>query len=197
MTQIGLPLDWPEPERDDAFILAPANAEAVRHLEHWGTWPVPASILTGPRKSGRSLLGRLFAAKTGGRLIDDAWREDEETVFHAWNAAMASRRPLLLVTDEAGWEPALADLRSRIAATPVVRILPPDDALVRALVERGLAQRGLAAPPNLLRWLATRIERSYVGIGDAIERLDRAALSERRRLTIALARDALGRTRAA
>jgi hypothetical protein len=193
MSQIALPLDWPESERDDEFILSAANAAVTRHLEHWALWGVPATILTGPRKSGRSLLGRLFAAKTGGRLFDDAWAADEETLFHAWNAAMATRRPLLIVADVAppSWSIALPDLASRLAATPRVAILPPDDPLLRALLERGLSRRGLLVPPPLVAWLSSRIERSYVAIVTTIDALDRASLSRHHRLTIPLARAAL------
>ena len=66
MNQMALPLGWPADERQEDFIVGESNARAVRHLEHWGTWPVMATILTGPRKSGRSLLGRLFARRSGG-----------------------------------------------------------------------------------------------------------------------------------
>lgn len=193
MSQIALPLDWPEDERDDQFILSGANAAVAKHLEHWALWPVPITILTGPRKSGRSLLGRLFARKTGGQLIDDAWAVPEETLFHAWNAAMASRRPLLIVADAAPpeWAIALPDLASRLVATPRVAILPPDDDLLRALLERGLAHRGLPVPPPLIAWLAARIERSYVGALTAVDALDRASLTRHHRLTIPLAREAL------
>jgi hypothetical protein len=193
VSQIALPLDWPEDERDDQFILSAANVAVAKHLEHWALWPVPITILTGPRKSGRSLIARLFAQKTGGRLIDDAWRVEEETIFHAWNAAMASRRPLLIVADAAPpeWPVRLPDLASRLTATPRVAILPPDDDLLRALLERGLARRGLPVPPPLTAWLASRIERSYVGIIAAIDALDRAALTRHHRLTIPLAREAL------
>lgn len=193
MSQIALPLDWPEDERDDQFILSAANAAVAKHLEHWALWPVPITILTGPRKSGRSLLGRLFAQKTGGRLIDDAWQQDEEAIFHAWNAAMTSRRPLLIVADAAPpeWPVQLPDLASRLTATPRVAILPPDDELLAALLERGLAHRGLPAPPTLIAWLGARIERSYVSIIAAVDALDRASLTRHHRLTIPLAREAL------
>ncbi|MGN6123742.1 MAG: HdaA/DnaA family protein [Sphingomonas oligoaromativorans] len=193
MNQIALPLDWPEGERDDEFILSDANAAVARHLEHWSLWPVPVTILTGPRKSGRSLVGRLFARKTGGRLLDDAWRADEETLFHAWNAAMETHRPLLIVADAPPpeWAVSLPDLASRFTATPRVAIQPPDDALMTALLERGLARRGLPVPPTLTAWLSARIERTYVGIVSAIDALDRAALSRQHRLTVPLARDAL------
>ena len=197
MSQFALPLDWPAAERDDDFLLSDANLAAARHLEHWSLWPVPATILTGPRKSGRSLLGRLFAGKTGGRLFDDAWQAGEEEVFHAWNAAMATRRPLLIVADAPppAWEIALPDLASRLTATPRIEIAPPDDGLIRALLERRLARRGLVAPSAVLEWLVTHIERSYIGILATVDALDRAALSSRRRLSVPFARTALAAAR--
>ena len=37
--------------------------------------------------------------QTGGRLFDNAEDHDEEAIFHAWNEAQLSRRPLLIVAD--------------------------------------------------------------------------------------------------
>jgi len=193
MSQFALPFEWPADETDSDFILSPANMLAVRHLEHWSLWPVPATILTGPRKSGRSLLGRLFVNKTGGRLIDDADRASEEEIFHAWNHAQASRRPLLLIADARppAWQVRLPDLASRIAATSGVAIADPDDALIAALVEKGLGARGIALSPDLARWLLPRIERSYVAVTRFVDAMDQAMLAGRRRPSLSLAREVL------
>src|SRR3546814_12054102 len=72
MSQISLPLDWTGREKGETFLLSESNSLAVRHLDHWGIWPVRTTILTGPPRSGRSTLGRLFVRKTGGRVVDDA-----------------------------------------------------------------------------------------------------------------------------
>src|SRR3546814_7150222 len=68
-------------------------------------------ILTGPPRSGRSTLGRLFVRKTGGRVVDDARQADEEALFHAWNDAQTGHYPLLLIADAppAQWDIALPD----------------------------------------------------------------------------------------
>lgn len=194
MSQIALPFSWPADEDESDFLLSDANRKLVEHLNHWSLWPVMATLVTGPRKSGRSLLGRIFARKTGGMLVDDAERADEETLFHLWNRAQETHRPLLIVADRPlpGWEVRLPDLRSRLSATPHVAISDPDDALVRALIERLLGQRGLAAPPDVIAYVAARIERSYVGILRAIDAIDELSLERRSRLTIPLARRALG-----
>lgn len=193
VSQLALPLDWPASARDTEFLIGAANRLAVRHLERWATWPVPVTLLTGPRKSGRSRLGRLFAAQTNGRLIDDAHARPEEELFHGWNAAVATRRPLLIVADAPppAWAIRLPDLASRLGASPQVAIGEPDDDLIRALIERRLGQRGLAAPPRLLDWLLPRIERSYVAVERIVDALDRDALSRQGPLGLARAREAL------
>ena len=97
MSQIALPFDWPAPEDSDSFIVTAANRNAVDGIDRSSSWPVRAAILTGPRKSGRSLLGRIFAAKTGGTLIDDGEQHRETEIFHRWNTAQEERKPLLIV----------------------------------------------------------------------------------------------------
>ena len=193
MNQIALPLDWPVAEKDEDFLVSDANRAAFDHFKRWSLWPVMATILTGPRKSGRSLLGRIFVRKTGGRLFDDAEGHDEETLFHAWNEAQEKRRPLLLIADAPPpvWSVKLPDLRSRLAATSHVRIEQPDDRLLGDLVLKLLGDRGVAAPPELPEFLVPRIERSYVAVQQVVDVLDRAMLSHRRRMTVPMARRAL------
>ena len=193
MSQIALPLDWPAGDTQQDYLVSAANQPLIRHLEHWSLWPVMATILTGPRKSGRSLLGRIFAAKTGGELIDGAERADEEAIFHAWNRAQERRRPLILIADMPPpiWKARLPDLRSRLAATPSLRIEEPDEILAAALIEKLCHARGLAAPPELIRYLVPRIERSYLGVTRTIDALDELAFERRQRLTVPLARRAL------
>ncbi len=194
MIQPALPLDWPADEADDAFIVTPSNAAAVRHLDAIGTWPVSTSLLTGPRKSGRSLLGRIFAQRSGGRLIDDADRRDERSLFNAWNEAQATRQPLLLVAEvpPPEWRVSLADLRSRLSATPVITLGPPDDELIGALLAQLLARRGLAVGPEVIAYLVPRSARSHISVIDLVDALDAASLARRRAVTIPLAREVLG-----
>ena len=193
MNQIALPLDWPVADREEDFLLSASNRAAFEHLRRWALWPVMATLLTGPRKSGRSLLGRIFVRKTGGRLFDNAERHDEESLFHAWNDAQERRKPLLIVADAPPptWEITLPDLRSRLAATPQVEIGPPDDTLIGQLIVKLLGDRGIAAPPDLPDYLVPRIERTYVAVLEVVDVLDRVTLSHHKRMTVPLAKRAL------
>jgi hypothetical protein len=173
MNQLRLPLGLPEASETE-FLVSDSNARAVRQLEHWAAWPVMAALLVGPRKSGRSLLARIFAAKSGGTIIDDAERMREADVFHAWNRAQQERHPLLIVADAAPpeWDVQLPDLRSRLAASPLLEIGPPDDALIPQLLDRAFARHLIHAKPEVVGWIARRIERSHVAIlrvADALE----------------------------
>jgi len=190
--QIALPLDWPQTGDERRFILSDANRDAFEHFRHWSMWPVKATILTGPRRSGRSLLARGFVARVGGRLFDDAERHDEEALFHAWNQAQETGRPLVLVVDDSeGWQVALPDLRTRLAVTPVARIHQPDDALFEALIELLFADRGLHIPGEALRFIAGRVHRDYLTAEKVVEAIDRFAIAERARLSLPTVRRAL------
>jgi Bacterial dnaA protein len=191
--QIALPLDWPQTEGESRFIVSEANREAFEHFRRWTTWPVRATILTGPRRSGRSILARTFAERVGGRVIDHADRGDEEELFHAWNAAQDSGLPLVMVADEAppAWSPRLPDLRTRLAVTPVARINQPDDRLFEALIQLLFADRGLHVPTEALRFMTGRLNREYWTAERAVEEVDRFAIAERARVTMPTIRRAL------
>lgn len=193
MNQFGLPFDWPTQEDASDFIITSANQHVIRHLEHWGSWPVRTTLLVGPRKSGRSLLGRIFCARFHGHVFDDADQRSETEAFHAWNAAQEGGVPLLMVAEQAppAWAVELPDLRSRLAATPVVRINNPDLALAEALLVKCLGKRGLVLLPELATYVVQRIERSYVAIERAADVIDAASLSQKRGISLPLVKHAL------
>jgi chromosomal replication initiation ATPase DnaA len=191
--QIALPLDWPQTEGDARFIVSDANREAFEHFRKWSMWPVKATILTGPRRSGRTLLARSFAERVGGRLFDEAEQRDEEELFHAWNQAQDSGRPLVMIADQVppAWSPRLPDLKTRLAVTPVIRIQHPDDVLFSALIQLLFADRGLHIGPDAVRFMSERLHREYWTVERAVEAVDRYAISERARLSLPTIRRAL------
>ncbi|WP_448586070.1 HdaA/DnaA family protein [Thermaurantiacus sp.] len=191
--QLALPLSWKVARGEKDFLVSAANAEAVRFLDSWAIWPLPVALLVGPPGSGKSHLARIFERRAGARVIDDAERTAEEALFHAWNEAVDSRRPLLLTARSApgDWHLTLPDLRSRLAATPMVRIGLPDDALLLGVFAKLWRDRGIAIEPELAAYVIRRIDRSFATVARAVELIDRAALEAKRPLTISLAREAL------
>ncbi|WP_310468763.1 DnaA ATPase domain-containing protein [Sphingomonas sp.] len=191
--QIALPLDWPQSEGDARFLVSDANREAFDHFRQWSLWPVKASLLVGPRRSGRTLLARTFIERVGGRLFDGAEGHDEEELFHAWNQAQDSGRPIVLIVDQLppAWAIRLPDLRTRLAVTPIARIGQPDDALFSALIELLFADRGLHIPREGLKFMTARLQRDYWTAERAVEAVDRFAKSQRARISLPTIRRAL------
>lgn len=86
---------------------------------------------------------------------------------------------------------ALPDLASRAAAAVSYRLQPLDDGdRVLALVAHAAA-RGLELERPAAEYLLHRVERDMAGLDAWLERLDRASLAERRRLTIPFIRELL------
>ncbi|SFP17335.1 DnaA/Hda family protein [Tranquillimonas alkanivorans] len=203
--------------RDDFFV-SPANAWAVAMIEDWRGWPAGKLALTGPRGAGKTHLVHVWAAESGGRIVSaaelsedlvpalaegDLAVEDvpaiagdkvrERALFHLHNLVLANGHTLLLTGAEAPgrWPLALADLTSRMQGTPAVRIEPPDDALLAAILFKRLADRQLTVEAELIHYLVPRIDRDFDTARRVVERLDARALSEKREVRVPLAREVL------
>ena len=191
MSQFALPLSQ-VPGRDPArIVIGNANEAAVEALSSPAGWPFRTAILSGPSRSGRSLLARWFAAQPGNEAVDDADTMDETALFHRWNRAQEVGRPLLLVTGAERWEIALPDLRSRMGAALSLQIGVPDDAMVAALIESHAAQAGLALGEGALTYLVPRVMRSFAGIETLVAAIDRLSLERKSPATMSLWREAL------
>lgn len=186
----ALPLAWPVDHSPDRLAITEANRAAAAWLAAPGLWPVPVTLVTGPEGSGKTHLARWFAAHHSGRVIENADRENPESLFHAWNAARREA-PLLLTSRLAprDWQHGLPDLASRLAATPLVKLGEPDDELLGLVLAKLFAERGIKVGDDLIRWLVVRIERSLVAAQSVVAALDAAALARRRAITIPLARE--------
>ena len=118
-------------------------------------------------------------------LPGPARRQAEEVLFHLWNHAGNAEVHLLLTGREAPsrWRVDTPDLASRLASVAVVDIQPPDDALLSSVLVKLFADRQLLVAPDVIEFLARRIERSFAAAEAAVAELDRKALVERRKIT--------------
>ncbi len=62
---------------------------------------------------------------------------------------------------------------------------------VRSLLDHLFHRRGLDARPELVDWIAARIERSHLAVERTVDVIDQATMERRARLTIPLARAVL------
>jgi chromosomal replication initiation ATPase DnaA len=207
--------------RED-FLVAPGNQDAVAWLDLWPNWPAPGLVIYGPEACGKTHLAEVWRARSQARIVtpaDIAARDapaivgearalvierpdrgvDERAMFHLYNYVAADRGWLLLTAEKpvAQWSLQLADLRSRLAALPAVAMLPPDDALIEAVMIKQFSDRQLRVGPDVIAYLVPRVERSLAAVRDVVTSLDRAALAERRPVTVPLARQILAEITAA
>jgi chromosomal replication initiation ATPase DnaA len=133
------------------------------------------------------------ALATGALVVEDiaAGAFDERVLFHLLNLAREQGAFVLLTARSAPATFAIRDLASRLKALPVVAIMPPDDALLRAVLVKLFADRQLAVDEGLIGYVATRIERSFAAARAVVARLDQEAMRLKRPLTRAFAAEVL------
>ena len=191
MSQIALPLAVRRADDPVRIVIGNANRAAADALADASAWPFGTAVLTGPPRSGKTLLARWFEARGEGDAIDGADAIDDTELFHRWNRAQESGRPLLLVADREPWDIALPDLRSRLGAALHLQIGVPDDDMCAALIESHAEQRGLALGEGALTYLVPRTHRSFAGIEALVAAIDRLSLERKAPATLSVWRDAL------
>jgi hypothetical protein len=194
-SQIALPLS----ARGTAqrIVVGNANAGVIEALQHPERWPFHVAVLTGPARSGKSLLARWAAGLHGERLevIDDAQAMDETVLFHRWNAVqqggIREGGALLIVAGVEGWRIALPDLASRIGGSLQLSIGAPDDALAADLILAQAEARGLSLPEGAADYLVPRTTRSFAAIEALVATIDRISLERQQPATMSVWRAAL------
>jgi len=217
--QLAFALPHAESLTRDNFLEGPANAAGLALVESWPEWPNNIMLLVGPEGSGKSHLAAIWAEQAGARstttqaltaaavpgalatgalVVEDLRSSDldERALFHLMNLAREDEAFVLVTAREppSAFEIELRDLKSRLRAVPTVSLLAPDDQLFRALIVKFCADRQLAVDETVVSYLATRIERSYAAVRQAVELLDAEALRLGRPVTRALAAELLRNT---
>ncbi|GGD90877.1 hypothetical protein GCM10011515_08150 [Tsuneonella deserti] len=191
MSQIALPLTTRRADDPARIVVGNANRAVIEALGDPSAWPFRTAILAGPPRSGKSLLARWAEGRHGIEIVDDADRCEEVALFHRWNAAQESGRPLLLITGSDQWDIALPDLRSRLGAALHLAIGLPDDEMIAALIDAHAQARSLALGEGALTYLVPRLERSFGAIEQVVSAIDRLSLERKTPPTLSVWRDAL------
>ena len=203
-------------ERSD-FQIGKSNAAAVGWIDRWPEWPAPVLILQGPAASGKSHLAAVWQDTSSAAIINpemlvthqaedlfelgdalaldglDPWLGDqaaETTLFHLYNMLKEEQKTMMITMRMA---PSIADftipdLASRFRAAPSIGIHAPDDMLLASVLIKLFSDRQLSVSNDVIAYLLPRMERSFASARDIVERADRKALSEKRRISVPLMR---------
>ncbi len=191
--------DWPGPA---LALYGPPGCGKTHLCQVWraasGAVEIDAGRLS--RAEPPELLGAARAcvlddveALLGGAGGADGEGANAERLLHLFNSVVERGGQLLLAARAAParWPCGLADLTSRLAAAPAVRLGAPDDALMEALLVKLCADRQLAVGEEVVRYLLARMERSFAAARALVAALDRTSLAEGRAVTVPLARRVL------
>lgn len=219
--QIPLEFGFTPSYAADDFLVSACNADAFSWIQRWPDWPSPHLALCGPTGCGKTHLAHVWQGRAGAAMFDVAAlarssavelsaaaaalvidglgaepldASSERMLFHLHNLIAERRGHLLLCggTPPARWPVALPDLRSRLAAMPVVAVAPPDDALLEALLAKLFGDRQLTVDRGTIIYMVARMERSFDAARRLVDAVDRRALATQRRPGIGLVRELLG-----
>jgi chromosomal replication initiation ATPase DnaA len=203
------------------FLVSGSNAAAIGIVDGWPNWSHWAAVVSGPVGAGKSHLVHVWRTKSAAACVQaadiregtiaaladakalavenlEAGVGDERALFHLLNLAREHKLSILLTSRLAPGEldVTLPDLRSRLRALPHVAIEPPDETLLGAILIKLFADRQLAVEPHVVSYLLRHMERSTEVATGVVDEIDRVALVTHRKVTRALAAEALARVQA-
>ena len=125
---------------------------------------------------------------------DQAW---EEALFHCFNRIREANGRLLVSSRKrlSALDLGLPDLASRLAWGLRLPLLPLADNDKLAVIDLHSNALGLSLPEDVQQYLLKHHDRSMTALIQTVENLHQAALTNKRRITVPLAREVLKATR--
>ena len=202
----------------DDFFISQANEMAYNQIALYPNWGEErlskVCLIIGPYFSGKTHLANIFAAKSGAKfielkdlqqpysieryaayIIDDFEQklQYEERIFHIFNDCLDQKKFLLILSSQAKSELAFTtkDLASRIQATNSIEISDPSIELIEAMIYKNFADRQVTISPEVVKFIITRLERTYRAVEQLIERINQKSLIKRSKINLNLAKEVL------
>lgn len=120
-----------------------------------------------------------------------AW---EAALFKLINECRSGHRPLVLASREnpTRLRLGLADLASRLVWGPVYQLKALNDQQKLDTLQERARMRGITLSPQASRYLLNHRQRDLLSLLETLERLDKAALAAKRRVTVPFIKSVLG-----
>lgn len=213
-----IPIRFPETDLSfERLAVTDANRAVIAAVRRCQHWPYHVFCLVGPALSGLTTIAKAWATDKAGTYIAgrdyEALSSDEIVELATTNlaidrpdtiadmskllfgisAAQRQETKVLLATRYAPslWPNQSKDLESRLKSAPIAELPAPDEALLRARLQRACTRAYLSLPKTVEDYLVTRLGLEYSRIEETVEAL--ASLAVDRPVTIPLVRDVLGR----
>ena len=169
---------------------------------------VKYSFLYGPKKSGKSYLSKIWLKKNNAIeynnnyesllnlhdniLIDDLIFYDQEKIFYIVNNCILNNSKILITSDIKinSIDFKFNDLSSRLKTFSNLEINQPNDEMLLAILTKLLVDKQFIIKSNeIFEYILRRVDRSYQGINEIVNKLDILSLEKKRQLTIPLIKE--------
>ena len=197
------------------FYLSSSNRDAYNVINCWPKWIKRTTNIYGEKFSGKSHLSSIFEKKTTciktfssklsnkivknfkikqALVIEDLDENIPENLLYTILNIVEQENKYLLITS---LEPLnkfnfkSPDLISRIRNCLVIKLNPPDDDLIYALLIKNLSDRQISIDKKLIEYIIKRIDRSYEKIFLFIHRIDNLSLQKGRPINLINVKEAL------
>ena len=166
------------------------------------------SFLYGPKKSGKSYLSKIWLKKNNAIeynnnyevllnlhnniLIDNLIFYDQEKIFHIVNNCILNNSKILITSDIKinSIDFKFNDLSSRLKTFSNLEINQPNDEMLLAILTKLLVDKQFIIKSNeIFEYILRRVDRSYQGINEIVNKLDILSLEKKRQLTIPLIKE--------
>jgi len=198
------------------FLVSGSNQAAADMIDRWPDWPHASIVVVAPAHAGKTHLPHVWRLKSraarlvagslgeedaanaeGALLVEDlhAGIGNERVLFHLLNLVREHKLSMLLTSrvPPGELEVRLPDLRSRLRALPLVTIARPDEVLLKGVLIKHFSDRQLVVEPHVISHLALHMEQSMEAAANIVAEIDRLAMASHRKVTRALAAEALAR----
>ncbi len=166
------------------FFVSDCNVEAFECVMQWPSWPSLGMMIVGPHGSGKTHLAHLFQEKSKAQfyksesdqsltqdffltskqplIFDDVFPKDAD-FFHLLNMMKDENISFLILKEHPFQQDkiSLNDLRSRLLSIPVLTLKQPDDALLKAIIQKRLSDAQITISESVMRYSITHMKRSY------------------------------------
>ncbi len=168
------------------------------------------SFLYGPNKCGKSFLSNIWLKKNDAiqlnnnfefplqnkhnLLIDDILSYKEETIFHLVNNCILNNLKILITSNRKINEITFKfnDLSSRLKTFSYLEIYQPNDEMLLTILTKLLIDKQFIINSHeIFDYILRRVDRSYEGIHEIVDKLDILSLEKKRQLTIPLIKEIL------
>ena len=167
-------------------------------------------FLYGPKKSGKSYLSNIWLKRNNATLyngnlelpliqknnllIDDFLSYDEEKLFYVVNNCILNNSKILITSDTKinDIDFKFKDLASRLKTFSNLEINNPNDEMLLSVLTKLLIDKQFIINSNeIFEYILRRVDRSYQGINEIVNKLDILSLEKKRQLTIPLIKEIL------